>query len=72
MGMGVSPGPVFLSKKEEDWHWMLAQGWSSSQKKKKSILTHITFFKNLLEEMKHSILCLIHPKVNTESLKILP
>ena len=26
MGTDVSSGPVFLSKKEEDWQWMLAQG----------------------------------------------
>ena len=26
MGMDVSSGPVFLSKKEEDWWQMLAQG----------------------------------------------
>ena len=26
MGTYTSPGPVFLSKKEEDWRWMLAQG----------------------------------------------
>ena len=26
MGMDVSSGPVFLSKKEKDWRQMLAQG----------------------------------------------
>ena len=26
MGTDVSSGPLFLSKKGEDWQWMLAQG----------------------------------------------
>ena len=37
MGMDVSSGPVFLSKKEEDWQQMLAQDYSSSKKKKKAV-----------------------------------
>ena len=32
--MEVSSGPVFLSKKEEDWQQMLAQDESYSKKKK--------------------------------------
>uniref|UniRef100_A0A9L0TE59 Uncharacterized protein n=1 Tax=Equus caballus TaxID=9796 RepID=A0A9L0TE59_HORSE len=34
MGMHVSSGPIFLKQKEEDWQCMLAQGYSSSKKKK--------------------------------------
>ncbi|MPX07482.1 hypothetical protein C0133_08905, partial [Moraxella catarrhalis] len=34
MGTDVSSGPIFLKQKEEDWQQMLAQGQSSSPKKK--------------------------------------
>ena len=34
IGIDVTSGPIFLKQKEEDWQWMLAQGQSSSPKKK--------------------------------------
>ena len=35
IGTDVSSGRIFLKQKEEDWQQMLAQGKSSSAKKKK-------------------------------------
>ena len=32
----VSPGTIFLKQKEKEWHQMLTQGQSSSQKRKTS------------------------------------
>lgn len=34
--MDISSGTVFLGQREEDWQQMLAQGQSSSPKKKKN------------------------------------